>query len=61
MARFTQLNGLSKALHGALPGIRQVISGSAVTVAAAVTDAVSDNEEDDEVDINEWDARYDTD
>ena len=23
--------------------------------------AASDNEEDDEVDINEWDARYDTD
>ena len=39
-----------------MPGIRQVISGSAVTIAAA-----SDNEEDGEVDINEWDARYDTD
>ena len=42
-----------------MPGIRQVISGSAVTVAAAVTCAASDNEEDDEVDINKWDARYD--
>ena len=39
----------------------QVISGSAVTVAAAVTCAASDNEEDDGVDINEWDARYDRD
>jgi len=44
-----------------MPGIRQVISGSALTVAAAVTVAASDNEEDGEVDINEWDARYDTD
>ena len=43
-----------------MPGIRQVISGSA-TVAAAVTDVASDNEEYGEVDINEWDARYDTD
>jgi len=56
----TQLNVLSKTLHGALSGIRQVISGSAVTVAAAVTGAASDNEEDGEVNINEWDARYDT-
>ena len=61
MASVTQLNGLSKALHGAMPGIRQVISDSAVTVAAAVTGVASDNEEDGEVDINGWDARYDTD
>ena len=60
MASVTQLNGLSKALYVAMPGIRQVISGSA-TVAAAVTDVASDNEEYGEVDINEWDARYDTD
>ena len=61
MASVTQLNGLSKALHGAMPGIRKVISGSAVTVAASVTGAASDNEEYGEVDINEWDAHYDTD
>ena len=60
MASVTQLNG-SKALHGAMPGIRQVISGSAFTICAAVTCAASDNEEDGEFDINEWDARYDTD
>ena len=63
MASVTQLNGLSKALHRAMPGIRQVISGSAITVAAAVTGAASDNKEynKNEVDINEWDARYYTD
>ena len=61
LAGFTQLNGLSKALHGALPGIRQVISGSAVTVAAAVTAVASGKEEDGEVDIIKWDARHDTD
>ena len=41
-----------------MSGIRQVISGSSVTVAAAVTGAVSEYGG---VDINEWDARYDTD
>ena len=61
MASVTQLNGLLKALHEAMPGIWQVISGSAVTVAAAVTGAASDIEEYGEVDVNEWDARYDTD
>jgi len=41
-----------------MPGIRQDISDSSVTVAAAVTGAASEYGE---VDINEWDARYDTD
>ena len=44
-----------------MPGIRQVISDSAVTVAAAVTGAASENNEYGEVDINECDARFNTD
>jgi len=43
----TQLDGFSRALHGAMPGIRQVVFGWALTVAAAVTGAASENEEDD--------------